>query len=130
LSMTRSARSHLPTQATVSRAWVDTLGARPEQARAGPALGRSHLGESERRDATLSPRRLHRCRSDQLPASARSRTAGRPTSEPFVRGNAGTWRRPYSWAWRPAFAPGAICATVPRNRIRGTGPSTRIEVLR
>ena len=31
--------------------------------------GRSHLGGSERRDATPSPRRLHGCRSDQLPAS-------------------------------------------------------------
>jgi hypothetical protein len=35
--------------------------------------GRSHLGESERRDATPSPRRLHGCRSDQLPASGEKR---------------------------------------------------------
>jgi hypothetical protein len=48
---------------------------RPEQARAGPALGRAHLGESERRDATPCPRRLHGCRSDQFPASGDARLA-------------------------------------------------------
>jgi hypothetical protein len=43
-----------------------TLAGRPS---AGPAPGRSHLGESERRDAAPSPRRLHGCRSDELRAS-------------------------------------------------------------
>jgi hypothetical protein len=46
-----------------------TPAARPEQARAGPALGVLASGRkrAQRRDA--SPRRLHGCRSDQLPAS-------------------------------------------------------------
>jgi hypothetical protein len=51
---------------------------RPEQGRSGLALGRSHLGQSERRDATPSPRRLHGCRSDQLPASGEMREGRRP----------------------------------------------------
>ena len=37
--------------------------------------GRSHLGDSERRDATSSPRGLHGCRSDRLPASGGLRVA-------------------------------------------------------
>jgi hypothetical protein len=56
--------------------------ARPQQARRGQALGRSHLGESERweRDAVASPVPVHAGQTTALPRATKREATGRGVS--------------------------------------------------
>ena len=75
-----------------------TPAARPEQARAGPALGALPSGRSRRRDATPSPRPLLACRSDQRPASGEEqvlRGGNRSPRRPCSEREAGRATRPF-----------------------------------
>jgi hypothetical protein len=72
-----------PRQPGLTRATLDEAGTRhsaagtplgrPKQARRGPRLGRSHLGEGECGSTATFPRRSRECRPDHRPASGEER---------------------------------------------------------
>jgi hypothetical protein len=77
-------RSLPPGEATARRPAHETLVARPEQARAGPLLGRSDLGVSGRGSATPCPPGSRRCLPDQRPASGEVRVGSHRRRETCI----------------------------------------------